>query len=223
MKLVRFLAAWLGAAVTVLMRWTSRVHFHNDPRAELRVRAQNYAYAFLHAHQVATVIGGEPGTHAMVSRSTDGNLLVPSLRAHGIVAVRGSSRRGDTDKGGQAALEKLIEHARSGAPVYFAVDGPRGPRGRVQKGIARLANESGAVILPAVAIPRRRWILPRTWDRLQLPKPLSAIDIYFDEPLRPTSHTSAQELRLQLEERLRTLELQHDPVEAKRAQQPPPT
>lgn len=214
MRWVRFLAAWLGALVTVLMRWTSRVHFHDDPRPALRAGSQPYVYAFLHAHQVATVVAGEPGTGAMVSRSTDGDLLVPALCARGIVPIRGSSKLAGKDKGGRAALENLIEHSRRGAPAYFAVDGPRGPRNQVRRGVAELAFATGAAILPAVAVPRRRWILSRTWDRFQIPKPFTTIDIWYAEPLHPSGATDIDALRAELSARLDALEAQHDPREA---------
>ncbi len=211
---LRFLGAWLGALVTVLMRWTSRVNSHNDPRPALRAANQPYAYAFLHAHQVATVIAGEPGTGAMVSRSADGDLLVPALRARGIIPVRGSSKLAGKRKGGRAALENLIEHSRNGAPAYFAVDGPRGPRNQVRRGVAELAFATGAAILPVVGLPRRRWILSRTWDRFQIPKPFPTIDIWYDEPLLASDAADIDALRCALSARLDALEILHDPEEA---------
>jgi hypothetical protein len=53
----------------------------------LRARLQPYAYTVLHAQQIAAIIGGEHGTGAMVLRSSDGGLLIPSLRVRGIVPI----------------------------------------------------------------------------------------------------------------------------------------
>ena len=89
MPLLRFLLAWMAAAAVLVIRLTCRIRFHDDPRPALRARGVPYAYAFLHAHQIATVVVAEPGTGAMVSRSTDGELLIPSLRVRHVVAVRG--------------------------------------------------------------------------------------------------------------------------------------
>ena len=215
---LRFLVAWMAAAAVLAIRLTCRVRYHDDPRPALRARGTSYAYAFLHAHQIATVVVAESGTGAMVSRSTDGELLIPSLRVRGVVPVRGSTRRGGADKGGTGALAALVRHARGGAPVYLAVDGPRGPRNHVRRGIGQLAVALDAAILVAVALPSRRWILRKTWDRFQIPQPFSTIDVFFDRPTLRRDGVDAEALRSLVSQRLDALEVRHDPIEAARAQ-----
>jgi lysophospholipid acyltransferase (LPLAT)-like uncharacterized protein len=212
--LLRFLVAWLAAAAVVAIRLTCRIRLHDDPRPALRARGRAYAYAFLHAHQIATVVVAESGTGAMVSRSMDGELLIPSLRMRGVVPVRGSTGQGGEDKGGVAALAALVRHGRGGDPVYLAVDGPRGPRNHVRRGIAQLAVELDAAILAAVAVPTRRWILQRTWDRFQIPRPFSRIDVFFDPPTLPGDALDTEALRSLVSARLDALEVKHDPIEA---------
>ena len=214
MVLLRLLAAWLAAVAVLAIRLTCRVRFHDDPRPALRARGRSYAYAFLHAHQIATIMVAEAGTGAMVSRSTDGEVLIPSLRVRRIVPVRGSTGSGGEDKGGVAALAALVRHGRGGAPVYLAVDGPRGPRNHVRRGIAQLAMEIDAAILVAVALPSRRWILRRTWDRFQIPQPFSRIDVFFAPPTLPADGVDGEALRVLVSARLDALEVKHDPIEA---------
>src|SRR5688572_16163053 len=103
MRALRFLIAWVAAFAVLLLRRSCRVYHHEDPRQALRASGVPYAYAILHCHQIGAVIACERGTGAMVSRSADGDLLVPTLRVHGIVPVRGSSSRGGKDKGGADA------------------------------------------------------------------------------------------------------------------------
>jgi lysophospholipid acyltransferase (LPLAT)-like uncharacterized protein len=213
-KLLFLLGAWLAAAAVLLLRLTCRVRFHDDPRPGLRKQGKPYAYAFLHAHQLATILAAEPGTGAMVSRSTDGAMLIPSLRVRGVIPVRGSSRQAGLDKGGGDALTALIRHARGGAPVYLAVDGPRGPRNYVRRGIAQLAIEADAAVLVAVALPNRRRILRRSWDRFQIPLPFARIDVVFDRPTLPSDAGDAEGLRAVIMRRLVALEARHDPTEA---------
>lgn len=216
-KVLRFLVAWLTAFLLLLLRLSCRVRVHGDPRPALRKGARPYAYAILHCHQVAAVIGCESGTGAMVSRSEDGDLLVPSLRVHGIIPIRGSTRdrvKG-TDKGGAAALDRMIDHVKGGAPGYLAVDGPQGPRSHVNRGIAKLAQATGAAVVIAVPVPRRRWILERTWDRFQIPKPFTRLDLYFGEALRMGEGEEVEPFRLRVEEALIDLEARHDPEEAR--------
>jgi lysophospholipid acyltransferase (LPLAT)-like uncharacterized protein len=210
-----FAISWGAACVVLLLRWTCRVRLHNDPRGALKAAGKRYIYAVLHAHQVSAIVDGEPGTGAMVSRSLDGQIIVPALRVRGIVPVRGSGGRGDGGgRGGREALQALIDHVRGGRPAYLAVDGPRGPRGHVHKGIAVLARQADAAVILMVPVPTRRWILKRAWDRLQIPRPFSRIDGYFAEPLTSEEGESAEAFRARIELRLRTLELEHDPQEA---------
>ena len=163
--------------------------------------------------QLAGSMGAYRGSGTMVSRSLDGDMLVPGLMLAGIVPIRGSSGR--QSKGGATALHRLIRHAKSGKPVIMAIDGPRGPRGVVQKGIGMLAEKTEGTIVVAAAIPRRRWILTKTWDRAQIPKPFSRIDYYFSDPITPRSGESLERLAARVETALHRLVEEHDPDEAK--------
>lgn len=211
-----FVISWSSACAVLFLRLTCRIRVHHDPRPALRAAGQSYIYTVLHAHQVAAVIDGERGTGAMVSQSLDGEIIVPSLRVRGIVPVRGSGGRGSgCGRGGLAALEALVEHVQSGRPAYLAVDGPRGPRGHVQKGAAVLSRRTGAAILLMVAVPTRRWIINKSWDRLQIPTPFSTIHGYFAAPLFPLENETAEQYRARIERALHELERLHDPAEAR--------
>lgn len=208
--------AWFVAVAIVLLRASCRIRLHGDPRSGLRSQSRAYAYSVLHSHQISAIMDGEPGTGALVSRSADGGLIVPSLRARGIIPIRGSTSLAGHDKGGAAAFRTLVQHVVGGAPAYLAVDGPRGPRNCVQMGIALLSQKTGAVVLNIVAVPTRRWILSNTWDRLQIPKPFSTIDVHFGEPILPLPAEQADAYRVRIEEQLNALELMHDREEANR-------
>lgn len=210
-----FIASWSVALIVIVLRLTCRVRLHNDPRPELRATNRRYIYSVLHAHQLSAIIDSERGTGAMVSRSLDGQIIVPALRVRGVIPVRGSGGRGrGVGRGGREALDALIEHVKNGRPAYLAVDGPRGPRGHVHKGVAVMARQSDAAVLLLVAVPSRRWILTRSWDRLQIPKPFSSIDGYFAPPILPAADETAEQLRQRIEAALSALEQAHDPHEA---------
>lgn len=213
-KISTWIVSWLAALAIAILRLTCRVRLHDDPRPELRRAGRSYIYAVLHAHQVAAIVDCEKGTGAMVSRSDDGQLIVPALRLRGVVPVRGSGRRLGQEKGGRAALGALIAHVDGGAPAYLAVDGPRGPRGEVHKGIAVLARETGAVVITLAVVPSRRWTL-RSWDRLQIPRPFAQIDGYFGPPLEFHADENAEAFCTRIAEALYALESRHDPAEAR--------
>lgn len=202
-------------------RRTCRYRVVNDPRPALRAAGVPYVYALLHAHQVAAVFVNDErrgAIAAMVSRSADGDLLVPSLRARGVIAVRGSSRRDGVDKGGRRALAELRAHLAAHVAPLLAVDGPRGPRNVVKLGIAALACQvPGAVVLPAVVLPTRRVVLRGTWDRFQLPLPFGRISLVFAEPIRRLAGESVESVRQRVEGALNALEAEWDPAEASAA------
>lgn len=213
------LAGWLLAFVVLLWRVSCRRTVRDDPRPALRAAGRPYAYALLHAHQVAAVlVNDDPGIAAMVSRSRDGDLLVPALRVTGVAAMRGSSRRRGRDKGGREALAELIAHTRGGRPALIAVDGPQGPRNRVHYGIVHLARQADAVILPVAIVPSRRWILRRAWDRFQIPQPFCRLTMTFGAPLDPRDDPSDARVRDAVTAALAALERRCDPEEAARAQ-----
>ncbi len=198
----------------MVLRATCKIRLHDDPRQRLRAEGKPYIFAILHAHQVSAILGAEAGTGAMVSRSADGQIIVPALRLAKCVPYRGSSSRGGKSKGGLTALYGLAEHVQRGNPAYLAVDGPRGPRGAVHKGIAHLAKATGAIVLPIAPIPTRRWVLRKSWDRLQIPKPFSTVNGYFAPSLAIQPGEKLDDFCRRIESSLRSLEQQHDRQES---------
>lgn len=185
---------WLAAGVRklvvaavqlliVLWRLSCRKRVLADPRPALRAQRKAYVYALLHEHQLAAVlVNDETRLAAMVSRSRDGDVLAAALAVTGVVAVRGSSQRDSRRKGGKEALQALIERVHGGEPALIAVDGPRGPRGQVRKGIVALARATDAVILPCAVQASRSIRLRKTWDQTLVPLPCSRVTLVFGAP-----------------------------------------
>src|SRR3974377_819178 len=59
---------------------------------------------------------------ALVSQSSDGEILTNILKKWNYELTRGSS-----SKGGKEALNELIEKTNTGNPIIITPDGPRGP------------------------------------------------------------------------------------------------
>jgi lysophospholipid acyltransferase (LPLAT)-like uncharacterized protein len=221
MKWVNLGIGWLMGLLLVVWRRTCRYRVVGDPRPALRQSGTPYIYALLHAHQISAVFVNDekPGRlAAMVSRSADGELLVPSLSLRGVRAARGSTRRGERDKGGRTALAELRELLTQRVAVLLAVDGPQGPRNRVHRGVAVLAQEvEGAVVLPTMVVPSRRAFPGKTWDRIQVPLPFSTVTLAMADPIRPTPGESVEDLRLRVAKALDAMEAEFDPSEAERS------
>lgn len=186
-RLVAAVLAGLAKALIVLWRATCRRRVLNDPRPALRAQGQRYVYALLHEHQLAAVLANdEPRMAAMVSRSRDGDILAAALAATGVIAVRGSSQRDARNKGGLQALEVLAARVNAFVPALIAVDGPRGPRGRVRHGIVSLAQQTNAVVLPVTIRASRHRRLRNTWDRTLIPLPFCTVFLHFHRPIACT-------------------------------------
>jgi lysophospholipid acyltransferase (LPLAT)-like uncharacterized protein len=97
----------------------------------------------------------------MASASNDGEIAARAARPFGVSAVRGS-----TGKGGSAALDRLVDAARTDSMLHPAltVDGPTGPARRARPGIVRLSAELDRPILPISFSCRPYWRLT-SWDR----------------------------------------------------------
>jgi Kdo2-lipid IVA 3' secondary acyltransferase len=70
---------------------------------------------------------------------------------------------------------------REGYDIGITPDGPRGPKYKIQPGIIKLAQLTGAAIMP-VHIRYSRAIHFKTWDGFMLPLPFAKVTIIFDTP-----------------------------------------
>lgn len=147
---------------------------------------------------------------SMCSKSLDGDAMARIEERLGYEVVRGSSGRD-----GLEAIVDMIRRVRErpGVGACLAVDGSRGPRGRVQGGIVSLAQRTGGQILPVTASARPAAILKRAWDRTLLPLPFARVEVVYGEPLPVPPRLRAPELarlRAELEERLVALQAEAD-------------
>lgn len=113
----------------------------------------------------------------VISQSRDGELISRVVEGFGYVPLRGSSSRG-----GARALRAVAGHLRKGRGVAFTPDGPRGPRYRVQPGLAYVARRTGTPVMP-IGVAMTRKAVFRSWDRFQLPLPFGRILLDCGEPL----------------------------------------
>ena len=139
---------------------------------------------------------------AMVSASRDGAFLVEILRAIDVEPVRGSTSR----RGRQALLE-LSRQVKAGRHLGITPDGPRGPCYEIQDGILSLAQLTGLPIVP-LGCQARRKVRFKSWDRFQLPWPLTRCDVAFGEPLEvPRKATDEQRNALKDDLKRRMMEI----------------
>jgi len=176
-NLVYFLAA-------MLMRlWRRTCRLHVDDPQQLMQRFEHEPAIFVVWHnRLVFLVTCMPARLrrrcvGLASSSRDGQYAAEFIRQFGLDMERGSSSRG-----GFRALVRLQSRLRAGSLVALTPDGPRGPRYTAQPGAVILASRMAVPIVPVSLNALRRWEL-KGWDRTQLPKPFSRLQLRLGEPL----------------------------------------
>ncbi|WP_394838500.1 DUF374 domain-containing protein [Pendulispora rubella] len=168
--------------VAALWLKTLRVRILVDPR--LHAADGAWVLSFFHGTQFPLLAWKRRRrTVVMVSHSQDGAMQAKALGLLGFTIVRGSSSRGGVR--GLAALIRAMKRDR--ADAAFAVDGPRGPYGKVKEGALLAARATGGVLVPMGSASARAWIASRAWDKFTLPLPFSRVHVVLGAPLHAPS------------------------------------
>jgi len=124
----------------------------------------------------------------LVSMSRDGDYGV--ALAH---KLKQDVVRGSTSRGGQAAIRNLAARVAAGNNIAITPDGPRGPAFRVNEGVIKLAQLTGARIFPASYNATHKKIL-KSWDRFILVKPFGRVHMAFAKPIEIPKKMNADEV-----------------------------
>ena len=181
-------------SVARTMRCETRGHEALDG---LYREGRNIILAFWHAQQLMIPIGYRGrGSHVLISRHGDGEIIARIIARFGHEAVRGSSTRG-----GAGALRALIKLGRSGRDVVVTPDGPKGPRHVAKLGVIHLAKATGLPIVPlAFACSKKNSLRAgiATWSRTRFPEGYFSTEIRSGSratPMKPRSRRLAWSLR----------------------------
>lgn len=136
-------------------------------------------YAYWHRHIFVTIYRfKKTGARPLISLSKDGELVAQIALEFGMNPVRGSSSKG----GARAFLEMVNTIKQDHGEVLITADGPKGPLRQIKDGTIRLAQKTGAVIIPIAWHATRVRIFDKTWDKFKIPKMFSKITYAYGEP-----------------------------------------
>jgi len=111
----------------------------------------------------------------LISNHRDGEIITKAVKDYDIEFIRGSAanpNKPEKNKQGASAIAQMLAALKDGHVVGVTPDGPRGPAEKVHIGVIKLAQFSGAPIIPgANSMSRGRRL--GTWDRFLLPGPFS--------------------------------------------------
>lgn len=179
--MLRKLVPYLVYSYVSFVGWTTRQRtLRSDIPGRIHAAGERFIYAFWHQRQVYfTWSHRDVSAAVLVSRSADGEMIARTMELSRIAAVRGSSSRG-----GAAAAREMVEILRSGRDVGITPDGPKGPAREVKEGVVRVAQLSGAPIVPIANALSNRLEVAKAWDRFQVPLPFGRSVVIYGEPVR---------------------------------------
>ena len=162
-------------------------------------------FALWHAHQCGLyALKDRERTTVMISNSSDGEIIAQAGAAMGLNVVRGSHNRN-----GAAAAIEMINAIKAGNNGAITIDGPRGPKEKVKKGIIEVAKMTGVPIVPmSWYSPSPFFLKFKTWDEFCFPLNCIKMKAIYGEPIYVPSNSTDKELencRLKVESELKRL------------------
>lgn len=160
------------------LTWRKKIIFHPEFQKIYDEKAP-LCVAYWHQDIFATLyLLSKFKVVSMASDHHDGALIAKSIQFFGGEIVRGSSRRGAIK-----ALKAMLRMVKETNlwPV-ITVDGPMGPRNKVKPGILEVARIGDLYVAPLAVYASKKWILKKTWDQTEIPKPFSKVTYYFGPP-----------------------------------------
>ncbi len=204
-------ASQLGALYLRLLDATSRKTIVGRDRFDdAQARGRGVILVFWHSRLIlAPFVRRETDAtiNMLVSNHRDGELITKAVSGFGVRFIRGSSanlNKPGAAKHGASAVAQMLAALEKGEVVAITPDGPRGPAEVLQAGAIRLAQRSGATILPAGASSSRGRRL-KSWDRFLLATPFARFYYVAGEPMTVPEDADAEtieSLRAEMQSRL---------------------
>jgi lysophospholipid acyltransferase (LPLAT)-like uncharacterized protein len=124
-------------------------------------------YLFWHEYiMLPFYMRGHCNLAMLLSRHRDAEILSHAARHMGFETIRGS-----TNRGGVAAIRRLLDKSRR-THLTITPDGPRGPRRQMAPGAIFLASKMGLPLILMGMGYDRPWRV-NSWDRFAVPRPCS--------------------------------------------------
>ena len=164
--------AWVAATLIRLLGRTLRVRVDDRCGLTRGEIAEPLIWLFWHNRvlimpYLQKKVARERQGKVLTSPSKDGEIIAQIMERFGHGAIRGSS-----NKRPAAALREMVREIQEGRDMVITPDGPRGPRYVFQKGAIKLAQLSGAPLMPVHLRYGAAWRL-KTWDGFVIPRPFT--------------------------------------------------
>ena len=114
---------------------------------------------------------------ALVSPSRDGEIIAQIALGWRFRIIRGSGSHSVV-----RAWVEMRQDLQKGGELIIIPDGPRGPGRQLKPGCLKLAQDTGALLIPWSFSAKRKKFL-KSWDRFLLFYPFSRIDAVYGTPM----------------------------------------
>ena len=143
---------------------------------------------------------------SLASKHGDGRFVGGVMEKFGAINISGSSRDGRKSSRGIDiyGLKEIFRVLKSQLGIAITPDGPRGPAGKINGEIIRIAKLSSTPILP-IGIGYSKFFLLNSWDKFIVPLPFGKICYYYGDLFFVDKNIQEQEisnLNLLLEEKI---------------------
>jgi len=195
-KLRWSLIGLLGKSVLWVLGKSARIKIIGEERYK-ELRSQGKAVVLLIWHGrifFATYFFRRKGIMPLISPSEDGEIIAQITSRWGYRNIRGSGSHSVL-----RAWARMKRELQKGGEVIIVPDGPRGPSRELKLGALKLAQETGAVLVPFTFSASRKKFL-NSWDRFLIFYPFTRVVAVFGPPVNVSPGLKDEELEVRREQ-----------------------
>lgn len=147
------------------------------------------------------------GIMPLISPSGDGEIAAQIMMRWGYKILRGSSSHSIVK-----AWNLMKKELHRGGEIIIVPDGPRGPNRKMKPGGIKLAQETGAYLVPFTFSASRKKFL-KSWDQFLIFKPFSKVVALYGKPIKvdpDLSEDALEKERLRIENLMIKLDREAD-------------
>ncbi|MFI2809920.1 MULTISPECIES: lysophospholipid acyltransferase family protein [Microbulbifer] len=171
----------IGAGILRLQCTTWRVEIEGlDRLDDVRYRGKRLLVVFWHGQYLPlfTLLRGRKAC-VFASHSFRGAIICEICRHFGYTCIQLPARYNEAN-----LLDLMRAELVTQSAAALAVDGPLGPYHVVKRGAIELASSLGFLLVPVSTASRRKHVMNRRWDRMELPGMFTRVALVAGEPLR---------------------------------------
>lgn len=133
---------------------------------------------------------------SLASKHGDGRLVGKIMEKSGVINISGSTKDGRKSGRGidMSGLKAIIRAIKNELGIAITPDGPRGPSEKINGEVIKIAELTGAPIIP-VGIGYSRYFRLNTWDKFVIPLPFSKVCFYYGEPFFVPKNLDEEEIK----------------------------